>query len=888
MAKQDSTEKLNVELAFLKDQITSIGAQISDAINERLEETADITDRISNTINRTTAKSAVRSITDLTKGLDTALQNQLKLNQGALKLSDITKAQQSLEMRRLTLEQNLQNVRSVLKLSDEQILKTRIELTEALEEEAKILTKQTEEYNNINKKLGLTGKLMNGISKIPILGNLIDAEEALGKAQLEASRDGSTSASVMKKAFSSLGSSLKASLMDPLTSITLITSGVKQLYNIFKGIDNEVGVFAKEMGISYNEARATRKEFEEIAANSGDLNITATKLLQTQLEINKALGANVNLAEEDLKTYTKLRDVAKVEPEILNESLKLSKLRGISLKDATSSLLGQLKIVKAQTGINFSNKQIMTDVARASASTKISLGGSTEALVKSVAQAKALGTSLDKLDNIAGSLLNFEESISSELEAELLTGRELNLENARRAALNNDLVGLGKELQSQGITAAKFGKMNRIQQEAIAKSMGMSRDEMSEMLMEQQALQALGKQNMDQVKEEYELARKQGKEKEFLAKLGNKELGDQLKSQSVQERIAAAQEKLVSAFEKLSPILEAILTPIASFAEFLTSSKTMMDGIVKAALILAGLKFANFAGLGKNLKGMTGLLGKASTSAQGIAGGIGAAGAAAAGGAATAARGAAPAFKGANVGRGVGGKFTSLAGNTASQAGTQAGGGFLKNIGSKLSSLNPINAIKGAVESAGGAKGFFKTALKKIPGLNTLLTGFFAYNDIKSLLANPADENGNPLSKDQVNQKVGKIVAGGLGGILGGAIGTAIGGLPGTIIGSMGGDWLFKNLIGMFPDAASALGESIIPLFGSTEDQKETPFATGGIVTGPTRALIGEAGTEAVIPLDKFYAKLDELINTIKQGGNVYLDGTKVGTAMAVSTYRVQ
>lgn len=30
-----------------------------------------------------------------------------------------------------------------------------------------------------------------------------------------------------------------------------------------------------------------------------------------------------------------------------------------------------------------------------------------------------------------------------------------------------------------------------------------------------------------------------------------------------------------------------------------------------------------------------------------------------------------------------------------------------------------------------------------------------------------------------------------------------------------------------------------------------TPFATGGIVTGPTRALIGEAGPEAVIPLDK-------------------------------------
>ena len=65
-------------------------------------------------------------------------------------------------------------------------------------------------------------------------------------------------------------------------------------------------------------------------------------------------------------------------------------------------------------------------------------------------------------------------------------------------------------------------------------------------------------------------------------------------------------------------------------------------------------------------------------------------------------------------------------------------------------------------------------------------------------------------------------------------------------------------------------------------------MADGGIVTGPTRALVGEAGPEAVVPLNKFYDKIDELITVIKQGGNVYLDGTKVGTAMAVSSYKVQ
>ena len=48
--------------------------------------------------------------------------------------------------------------------------------------------------------------------------------------------------------------------------------------------------------------------------------------------------------------------------------------------------------------------------------------------------------------------------------------------------------------------------------------------------------------------------------------------------------------------------------------------------------------------------------------------------------------------------------------------------------------------------------------------------------------------------------------------------------------------------------------------FGRLEVPELTPLAVGGIVTGPTPALIGEAGPEAVIPLDRLG----------KMGGNTY------------------
>lgn len=48
------------------------------------------------------------------------------------------------------------------------------------------------------------------------------------------------------------------------------------------------------------------------------------------------------------------------------------------------------------------------------------------------------------------------------------------------------------------------------------------------------------------------------------------------------------------------------------------------------------------------------------------------------------------------------------------------------------------------------------------------------------------------------------------------------------------------------------LNKTIEDLIDTVSEQGLTPFATGGFVTGPTPALIGEAGPEVVMPLDRF------------------------------------
>ena len=85
--------------------------------------------------------------------------------------------------------------------------------------------------------------------------------------------------------------------------------------------------------------------------------------------------------------------------------------------------------------------------------------------------------------------------------------------------------------------------MNRISQDAIAKSVGMTREELATTLSNQEALKNISASSVEDAYAQYELAKSQGKEKEFLNKLGNEELEKQFKQQSSQEELVSLQKQ---------------------------------------------------------------------------------------------------------------------------------------------------------------------------------------------------------------------------------------------------------------------------------------------------------------------------------------------------------
>jgi hypothetical protein len=375
---------------------------------------------------------------------------------------------------------------------------------------------------------------------------------------------------VLRVGAGSMGASLIKNLKDPL-SITLFL--VDQIVDAFKIADSGTGDLAKSFNLTYKEASNVRDELNTVANLSGDINVTTQGLQESMVAVGAALGSNARLNEADLVTMTKLTKQAGYTHDELIGIQKISLVNGKTLEDNTAEILGSAKAYAAQNKLVINEKEVLKEVNKASSSLKLSLGLSTDALAEAVVKSKQFGLNLDQAEKIASSLLDFESSITSELEAELLTGKSFNFERARALALEGKVADAASEVANQIGSAKDFGKLNVIQQEAIAKSIGMQRDELSQSLIDKEALTKLSAEEGESAQQAFNRLVKTVGIEEAKKRLGDDALANQFEQQSIQEKFNTTIEKLkeifISLVQPLLPILDiftAVLKPVGVLA----------------------------------------------------------------------------------------------------------------------------------------------------------------------------------------------------------------------------------------------------------------------------------------------------------------------------------
>ena len=351
---------------------------------------------------------------------------------------------------------------------------------------------------NINESLGLGGAILGSmegaLNKLGMGGlagklGFSEAQEEM-KALAEKMEEGgeltgsfADKTKILKAGFSSMGGSLMKNLKDPLTiSVAIMTTLVKGAI----AASNAINDIQKATGLAYGEAAKLQAEFALAAANSGKLYVNSLELNKAFGELTKQTGLIADFGGDTLETFVTLNKQLGLSAEAAGNLSLYARIQGEDTENILSNTVDTVNALNKQDKVAVNVKTVLSDIASVSKSIAGSLGFNPERLAGAAREARKLGLSLSEVDGIAESLLDFESSISAELEAELLTGKQLNFEKARSFALSNDLEGLAKEIGKNQAVISAFADEDRISQAAIAKSLGISRDQLAQMAMTQE------------------------------------------------------------------------------------------------------------------------------------------------------------------------------------------------------------------------------------------------------------------------------------------------------------------------------------------------------------------------------------------------------------------
>lgn len=541
---------------------------------------ADIEKNIS-TQEKQNANDYIRNIADRKKLEDDIQRAKLQNNQSLVRQLGIQLA---------TIDNTIFQQESSLNI-DERRYAAALESNKIAQETVGLLQEELDVEKEINKSIGFTGKALGLVANKLGLGEKFFGEMVERARDLNEEGKKLTFLDKLGALGKAGGAAIKEVFKDPLALFSAIPiagaaiggliSGLKSVLDYILGIQDKTVKFARAMNLSVGEARQIKMEFASLSVSSGDVFINSQKMVESQMELVEALGVTNRLTNEQLATNIKLKDLAGLDLQTRQAIVESSTLTGKSSESITKSVLSQVAGLKQTTGISFQYQRILKEASNLGGYLGLSFSKYPAQLTKSLVTVKAMGMELKQLDSIADSFLDFESSISKEFEAQLLTGKEINLSKAREAFLNNDLATAAKEITTQVGSANDFLKLNRIQAESLASAFGMSRDQMGEMLKQQEFLGKLGAKDLKDAQAKVEALKAQGKTKQQIIALTGEEAYQSLINASAQEKIGAFMDKIkqsIADFVEKSGIIE----KLEGFFDYLSKPeniKKIIEGI---------------------------------------------------------------------------------------------------------------------------------------------------------------------------------------------------------------------------------------------------------------------------------------------------------------------
>ena len=384
------------------------------------------------------ANKAIKEGNDLTRSFGQILQANLKdakgINVAIKSASDIIQRQLKDKKSDLSNEDKIKNV---------------------IKEKQKI-EKQISHYNSIGHT-AIAEKLKTQNKGLSVEGKSLLLSEARNKAQEQL-------VSTAKK------------LRNALTIGSIIAGLV--------AVTQKFGASLDKIGETFGSLSVMGKDFQtDLLASS----VEATKLgggIEDVAAITNTLASNFGMSVDEAATLSsKVFDTSKAigisGDEAANLFGTLMQTANLSADQAESLAEGAFQLAR-QKGV--APAAVLKDIAGSAEEIAAFTKDGGNNIADAAVQARQMGLSLSTTAKIAEGLLDFESSISNELEASVMIGKQLNFQKARQLALDGDIAGATKNIVDQVGSEAEFNELNVLQRKSLAKSIGVSVSEMSKLV----------------------------------------------------------------------------------------------------------------------------------------------------------------------------------------------------------------------------------------------------------------------------------------------------------------------------------------------------------------------------------------------------------------------
>ena len=500
-------------------------------------------------------------------------QNQLDVEK---ERNELTRESKDVANDLLKAETNRKRILQQIKKEETEgnkLLKENLDLSDRivreLKEEEKSVNKIEAAFGLTGTSLGVVNKLLGG--QIPDLKKI--SEETRNRlAKLEKENKLLDGTAGKFQAFgiqvSEIGKAIGKNMLDPLVLIGIALNYSKELADLQKGF-----------GISRKEALGLRIEAGAIASETGNIAIQSKDVLKTITELNKQFGTTSTILRDDIVSeMSKLGKLTDMSAESQANFARFANMSGKNAAVITKETRRAVVNAEQEKGLRVDINKTLDEAGKINGQIAAQLDGNVTKISQAITVAKQFGMTLEGVAKAGAQLLDFESSISNELEAELLIGKELNLERARLAALTGDYETLTREINANIGDFGDFTKMNVLQQEALAKSVGMTADGLSDVLLKNENIEALA--------QEARLA-------------GDEDLAKQLEARSAQEKFNDTVEKLKGIFSDL------VGGPLSAIIDVFAGVLETIGGVTKALglgsggitdLIVKSLIFAKILG----------------------------------------------------------------------------------------------------------------------------------------------------------------------------------------------------------------------------------------------------------------------------------------------------